>query len=343
MVTISTVGFKKAKVHVYNSMHPFGSEVVMRQIAALLTTKEREITLKFVHAQKQSGGMTVASSQWDVLASLQISQNMSLDITLHDMQLFRDCLPGWYMVSWLKCFMYLAHPFLYACTSGWLRLLIACAYVARWRNYTPPSRLRKWGRCKNPSLPWLYGFWALYCSWSSRFLVGRSSASHQCLYQECRPSWKVISPQVSRCLWHGAKKRAFPHHHPKSPAQQVSLWDHIITMHPLVLFCSFSLLYMILTCTNSAPRLHHTDSPRAQLLCTLPLCSMNSCEASWLLDGGHLHYMWETAINGFICTVHFGKGWKISGYGGMPHIWRGSRLQPWWMISAISFLPVQWK
>ena len=55
-LTISTIGSKKGEVFVYDSMYPCVSDIVKRQIAALLATKEKEIKLKFVDVQKQSGG-----------------------------------------------------------------------------------------------------------------------------------------------------------------------------------------------------------------------------------------------------------------------------------------------
>ena len=42
-------------------MYPCVSDIVKRQIAALLASKEKEIILKFVDVQKQSGGMIVAT------------------------------------------------------------------------------------------------------------------------------------------------------------------------------------------------------------------------------------------------------------------------------------------
>ena len=56
-LTISTIGAKDdAEVCIYDSMYPSVSTIVKSQIAALLATKNKEIKMRFMDVQKQSGG-----------------------------------------------------------------------------------------------------------------------------------------------------------------------------------------------------------------------------------------------------------------------------------------------
>ena len=52
---ISTVGTKYAEVRVYDSIYQSVNIKVKEQIASLLYTQEKEIKLKFMNIQKQSG------------------------------------------------------------------------------------------------------------------------------------------------------------------------------------------------------------------------------------------------------------------------------------------------
>ena len=54
-LTISTFGTQEAEVFVYDSLYPSVSSCVKRQIAALLATKHKIITLKHMDVQMQSG------------------------------------------------------------------------------------------------------------------------------------------------------------------------------------------------------------------------------------------------------------------------------------------------
>ena len=60
-LTISTIGSKKGEVFVYDSMYPCVSDIVNRQIAALLATKEKEIKSSSLMCRSRVGGMIVAS------------------------------------------------------------------------------------------------------------------------------------------------------------------------------------------------------------------------------------------------------------------------------------------
>ena len=55
-LTISTIGAKEAEVFIYDSLYCSVSNAVKNQIAALLSTPSKEISLKFVSVQKQQGG-----------------------------------------------------------------------------------------------------------------------------------------------------------------------------------------------------------------------------------------------------------------------------------------------
>ena len=55
MITGSTFGTQEAEVFVYNSLYPSVSSCMKRQIAALLATKHKIITLKHMDVQMQSG------------------------------------------------------------------------------------------------------------------------------------------------------------------------------------------------------------------------------------------------------------------------------------------------
>ena len=52
---VSTIGTKHAEIHVYDSIYQSVNIRVKEQIASLLYTQEKEIKLKFMNSQKQSG------------------------------------------------------------------------------------------------------------------------------------------------------------------------------------------------------------------------------------------------------------------------------------------------
>ena len=52
-VTVSTVGIQHPTVRVYNSLHNSLPDSTKEQIASLLSTNEREITLEYANVQKQ--------------------------------------------------------------------------------------------------------------------------------------------------------------------------------------------------------------------------------------------------------------------------------------------------
>ena len=55
-MTISTIGAKHTEVFVYDSLYSTASKELQQQVAALLHTNEKFITLKYVKVSRQKNG-----------------------------------------------------------------------------------------------------------------------------------------------------------------------------------------------------------------------------------------------------------------------------------------------